>query len=126
MTEEMRARTEAEKPHQLYDIMLAIVEGPKRYPLHVQIRQQMNWDDLIQAWHALAAADNIDGFELFPTIATADEFKDEKGNLILKLEDSARIFAYPIVSTPSTTAHLPPLGRLVKVNIIYMHFPRNR
>jgi hypothetical protein len=108
MAEEMRAQIEASKRPVMYDVMLAVVDQAKRYTLHVQMQANVNWDDLIQGWHAVAATEGLDGYERFPRIASGYEFKDCNGRLITKLEDPARIFASPLAPIPPIAAAAPP------------------
>jgi hypothetical protein len=55
LTEEMRARMEAEAGPQKCRITFTMVDGWSRYPVELIADTSMNWDQLVEAWYQKAA-----------------------------------------------------------------------
>jgi hypothetical protein len=98
--------------------------------VNVQIPPTATWDDLIQAWHQQVEAVGLTAHTRLPKVSSGYEFHDSKGNVLLNLSDSARIYAYTVVPIPDPPAPVTPIDLALlnrfKMNVLYSNLTDKR
>jgi hypothetical protein len=124
MTEQIRARQEAEQPPTEIEIMVTICDGDQRCPSLARVKADASWEQLMNTWRSQARKDHVD-VRKFPQPAVAYSFRDDAGNDVSSTDGITSVSAYFVPAAhpapPSPTISQAAANGTVSVLIIYLH-----
>jgi hypothetical protein len=105
LTEEMRARMEAERGVQKWRMSFTVVDGWSRYPLDLAVDSSMDWTAILELWYQRAVVTPGWEAQKYPRDPSVYVMKDADDNVVEHIDGKERVFAY---YAPSLTGAVQP------------------